>query len=95
MVKDLGILPIDYLYLDNTFCTPKEKFPAQEVAYETLKSKIKKFRDNDPNLKFYIYCYTLGKEEVALNLAKEFDTKVMVLKERWDRLQAIGIQEHF
>lgn len=49
----------------------------------------------DIKTKFYLYCYTLGKEEVFVNLSKDFDTKVVVLKERWNRLEAIGITENF
>jgi len=27
MLKEVGFTKIDYLYLDNTFCTPEEQFP--------------------------------------------------------------------
>jgi hypothetical protein len=46
-------------------------------------------------MKFYVYCYTLGKEEVFINLAKDFSTKVMLDKDRWNRLEAIGMTDNF
>jgi Cft2 family RNA processing exonuclease len=43
MLKEIGLLSqIDNMILDNTFCTPKEKFPSQAEAYEILRSKIDK-----------------------------------------------------
>ena len=32
-----------------------------------------------PELKFNLYCYTLGKEEIFHSLARNFDTKVMTI----------------
>ena len=61
----------DHLYLDNTFATPMEDFPPQEEAYKILFNKIVKIRKEDENAKFYLYCYTLGKEEVFFNLAND------------------------
>lgn len=42
-------------------------------------------------MKFHIYCYTLGKEEVFCNLAEQFNTKVQVLKERFDKISHAGL----
>ena len=96
MLKEIGLLiKFDNMIVDNTFCTPKEKFPSQAEAYEILRSKITKIHAEEPKLKFYIYCYTLGKEEVFINLAKEFTTRIMVDKDRWNRLEAIGMTDHF
>lgn len=79
MITKLGFDPrIDYLYLDNTFSTTEEDFPPQEEAFEMLKNKIEKLHSEQPDLKFFIYCYTLGKEEVFVNLSRYFNTKVMV-----------------
>lgn len=38
------------------------------------------------NLKIFIYCYTLGKEEVFYNLTKDFKVPIIVLKEKFHRL---------
>jgi hypothetical protein len=42
-------------------------------------------------LKFNLYCYTLGKEEIFHCLAKNFETKIMMLKDRVTKLDAIGM----
>ena len=77
--------------MDNTFSTIAEDFPTQEEAYKILKDKIIAFRKLDMKYKFYIYCYTLGKEEVFANLARDFKTQVKICKDRWKRLHVIGI----
>jgi len=47
-------------------------------------------------LKFFIYCYTLGKEEVFFNLAEHFKTKIRVEKDRYKKLETFGMGEtHF
>lgn len=68
-----------------------EDFPPQEEAYKLLLSKILAIRKEDAEAKFYIYCYTLGKEEVFYNLAVDLETRIQLLKERWHRLSACGI----
>ena len=84
------------MYLDNTFSTPDEDFPTQNEAYEELKQKIVETKEHVKDSKFYIYCYTLGKEEVFINLARDLDTKIIINKERWKRLESIGIADgHF
>ena len=60
-----------------------------------MTAKLEKFRLEDPNLKYHFYCYTLGKEEICVNLAKDFKTKIIINQERWDRLDAIGIAEDY
>ena len=46
-------------------------------------------------MKFFIYCYTLGKEEVFFNLAEQFNTKVQMLKERYEKTSFIVGKSHF
>ena len=69
-------LKIDFLYMDNTFGTSDEYFPSQQVAYHQLSELILSHRRRSASLKFFIYCYTLGKEEVFFNLSEQFNTKV-------------------
>ena len=95
MMKQIGLHRIDYMYLDNTFSIPKEKFPTQDVAYEKLRLKIENFRSQDKSLRYHLYCYTLGKEEVFVNLAKDFNTKIVVCQDRMNRLEAIGIADKY
>lgn len=56
-----------------------------------LWSKIKELWEVDEDNKFSIYCYNLGKEEVFANLSIDFNTKIMVPKDRWNKCEAIGI----
>jgi hypothetical protein len=51
--------------------------------------------EKDRSLKFILYCYTLGKEEMACNLAKDYNTKIIINQERWSRMEAIGIANKF
>jgi len=89
-------LQVDWLYLDNTFGTSDEAFPSQQVAYHQLSELILSHRRRNPALKFFLYCYTLGKEEVFWNLAEQFNTKVQMLKERFDKTACCGLgQSHF
>ena len=80
--------------MDNTFSTPLEDFPPQEVAYNLMKDKIVQIRNDNKDAKIYIYCYTLGKEEVLVNLARDLNTKIQILKERWHRMSAVGCCDH-
>ena len=42
-----------------------------------------------------MYCYTLGKEEIFVNLARDFNTKVKITKDWWNRLHVIGMAEKY
>jgi hypothetical protein len=87
---------LTHLYLDNTFATTAESFPPQQVAYNSLLQTIEIRRQEDKDLKFFIYCYTLGKEEVFFNLAEHFKTKIRVEKDRYKKLETFGMGEtHF
>lgn len=63
---------IDYLFLDNTFANPEYDFPSREEAYKGLVDIVK----NHDKYRVFVFSYYLGKEEVFLNLAKEFETLV-------------------
>ena len=102
LIKDIP-QQIDFLYMDNTFLTTDENFPTQEEALDQLKVKIHDIGPNPKN-KFIIYCYNLGKEEVLVNLAKHFNTKIVVNTDhgdrwsngnRWMKLEALGIIDYF
>ena len=84
---------MDFLYLDNTFIDPDEDFPHQSEAYAILRDKISKGRADSKEMEFHIYCYTLGKEELFINLAKDLGTRIMISRDRWERLAAIGIAD--
>jgi DNA cross-link repair 1B protein len=63
---------VDYLFLDNTFANPDYDFPSRDEAYQSLVNIVKNHRE----YRIFIFSYNLGKEEVFLNLAEEFETLV-------------------
>ena len=72
-------IDIDYLHLDNTFANPEYDFPTREVAYNSLKSIV----ENHKDYRLYVFLYSLGKEEVLLNLAETFETLIVVDEDRF------------
>lgn len=70
---------IDELILDNTYCDPIFKFPKRE---ECVQGIIKIIQNNQP-CDVYISTYNLGKEEILVQLAELFKTKIVVDEERY------------
>ena len=81
-------IPIDYLHLDNTFANPEYDFPTREVAYNELKKII----ENHPKYRVYMFSYTLGKEEVFMNLAEDFETLIVVDQDRMRNVKAMNLK---
>lgn len=65
-------IPIDYLFLDNTFANPSIDFPNRDEAYLGLSKIVKEHQQ----YRIFVFTYYLGKEEVLLKLAEEFETCV-------------------
>jgi DNA cross-link repair 1B protein len=63
---------VDTLFLDNTFADPTYDFPSREQAYNGLKDIVRSHKD----YRIFIFSYYLGKEEVFINLAEDFETLV-------------------
>lgn len=76
MLKNLGNHTFDNVFLDNTFSNPDEDFLMQHKSYRELVRKITTILFDDSNAKIQIYCYTLGKEEILMGLARHFRTKI-------------------
>lgn len=62
------------MHLDNTFANPEYDFPSREEAYQGLVNIVKSHLE----YRVFLFSYTLGKEEVFLNLAEDFKTKIVV-----------------
>ena len=73
--------------MDNTFANPDYDFPSREEAYNKVKEIINKHR----KFRIFIYCYNLGKEEVYLNLADDFETLIVVDQERMDKIKLMDL----
>jgi len=75
----MGIMvDVDYLHLDNTFANPEYDFPTREEAYTCLKNIVKTHQ----GYRVFVFSYHLGKEEVLLNLADDFETLIVVGEDR-------------
>jgi len=73
---------VDTLFLDNTFADPTYDFPSREQAYNGLKDIVRSHKD----YRIFIFSYYLGKEEVFLNLAEDFETLIVVDEDRYRKL---------
>ena len=67
---------VDYLFLDNTFADPEYDFPSREEAYIGLKEIVQSKKED---YRIFAFSYYLGKEEVFVNLAQDFNTKVLFM----------------
>jgi len=68
--KDMrGIaIDVDALFLDNTFADPLYDFPSREEAYTCMKDIVRTHQE----YRVFVFTYYLGKEEVLVNLARDF-----------------------
>lgn len=68
--KDMrGIaIDVDALFLDNTFADPICDFPSREEAYTCVKDIVRTHQE----YRVFVFTYYLGKEEVLVNLARDF-----------------------
>lgn len=88
--KGLIKYQIDELILDNTYCDPVFTFPPQEKCIEMIKEIIDKNRASNSQLRVFIYCYTVGKEEICLELAKAYQTKIILDNDRFRMIKKVN-----
>ena len=89
-------LPIDELILDNTYCDPIFAFPSQENCVEIIKEIVEKNREEFGDaLRVKMYCYTIGKEEICLDLARKFKTKVVLDADRFRMITKLNYHPGF
>lgn len=66
------------------FLRSHHRYVNKEQAVEIIKEIIEKnLKEMGKDLKVNIYCYTIGKEEICIGLAKVFKTKIYLEKERY------------
>ena len=75
-------MQVDELILDNTFCDPVFDFPPQQECVQLIIQIIENHLQ-DKDLQVFIYCYTIGKEEICVDLAKKFNTKIILDPDRY------------
>jgi len=79
---------VDYLHLDNTFANPEYDFPSREEAYASLVKIVKNHIDH----RIFVFSYSLGKEEVLLLLADDFNCKIVVDEERMNKVKLMDLR---
>ena len=77
---------IDELIMDNTYCDPIFQFPAQQecIGY------IKKIIDKNLPCRVKMFAYTIGKEEIAVQLARHYKTKIVVGPQRYKNMISLN-----
>lgn len=80
-------LQIDELILDNTYCDPIFQFPKRDRCVREIISII----DQNKPCDVYISTYNLGKEEILIELAEHYNTRVVVSAERYKDLLAMEV----
>ncbi len=73
--------------MDNTFACPDVDFPHREEAYNLLVNILK----NHEGYRIFIFTYYLGKEEVLLSLAEQFETLIVVDEDRYKKIKLMEL----
>jgi DNA cross-link repair 1B protein len=74
------------LYLDNTFCDPVFNFPKRVIALKDMTEFIKKIGKR----RLYIGLDNIGKEEILVEMARQFETCVVVEGNRYKNILKMG-----
>ncbi|NXU53619.1 DCR1B exonuclease, partial [Turnix velox] len=82
---------IDRLYLDNTHCHPQRVLPSRHHAAQQAVRLIRAH----PHHHVVIGVYSLGKEELLVELALEFRTWVVVSPQRLQEIQLMELPDVF
>jgi len=83
--------PVDVLYIDNTFCSPKCVLPSRQEAMRQIINIIEQH-----HMKRVVFGRCgLGKEDILISLSKWFNVKVKVSKERYRLLEVLELHERF
>ncbi|XP_078679202.1 uncharacterized protein LOC144914861 [Branchiostoma floridae x Branchiostoma belcheri] len=83
--------PVDVLYLDNTYCSPECVFPSRTQATQMIKNIISRHPEHDIVLGMTM----LGKEDLLVELAKTFQTWVVVTPQRLESLKLLELPNVF
>jgi len=90
-LSELKSNPVDVLYIDNTFCSPKCVLPSRQEAERLIIDVIQQH----PMHRVVFGLCGLGKEDILISLANRFNVKVTVSKERYCLLEVLALHEQF
>ena len=76
------------MHLDNTFANPEYDFPSREEAYQGLVNIVRSHLE----YRVFLFSYSLGKEEVFLNLSEDFKCKIVVDEERYKKIALMDLK---
>jgi DNA cross-link repair 1A protein len=86
MIEQLKIwnIKLDLVYLDTTYLHTKRRMPSQEDSIKFLLEHVQTYLEKNIGEKFLIVvgAYLIGKEKVWMSIAKKFNFKVYLEKER-------------
>jgi len=85
------IIPIDHLFLDNTFARPDYCFPPREECFRQIVSVIEK--NSESNV--WLSIDNFGREELLLELAKKFKTLAVVSPRMYSRIETLGLEPEY
>lgn len=91
MFDSFNLPPIDVLYLDNTYCSPKCIFPSRENATERILSQIHSCLVQCDRV--FLGLDNLGKEDLLIQIVKETHCKIFVKSNRKITLDILGLSD--
>lgn len=89
ILDSFALPPIDVLYLDNTYCSPKCLFPTREDAIENILSQLHTCLVESQRV--FIGLDNLGKEDLLERIVKERQFKVNVYPARKELMDIMGL----
>ncbi|XP_052102796.1 DNA cross-link repair 1A protein-like isoform X2 [Mytilus californianus] len=88
-MKCLQNVRIHQLYLDTTYCDPKYAFPPQKLVIEFGVSLVDKIMTEKPKTLVVCGSYTIGKERIFTAIARRFDCKICVQRDKYKVLECL------
>jgi DNA cross-link repair 1B protein len=88
LVTGSGLIEIDQLFLDNTFCSPDFAFPPKAEVLAEIISIIERSAQGD----VWIAIETLGKEDLLIALAEHFKTLIVVNEARYHSIELLNLR---
>lgn len=91
---------LDAIYLDTTYCAPKHAFPCQKKVVEQTAQFCKILVEDQNQIRFspvkrlvVVGSYLVGKEKVALAIAKAISSKIYVSRDKFRLLKLFQWEE--
>ena len=87
----ISIGHVDILYIDNTYFREDATFPTREEATK----EVMKVIGDHPHHRVVIVCYSIGKEDLLVEIARRFEEWIIVSTERYKVLEILGVPNVF